>query len=244
MNIIYNDDCFNIFSKIVDKSINLVCVDLPYSQTNCTWDSLIDLNKMWIELKRIGKDNCQYVFFCTTKFGNKLINSNPKWFRYDIVWEKENSVGFLNSNKQPLRKHEMIYIFHNDKKSKDLSWVYNAQKTEGKPYKRKENIRKAEIYGRETIEKPVNNTGDRYPSSIIKYGYDKKKQHPTQKPVLLCEWIIKTYSNEGDTILDFTMGSGSTIVSCINTKRNYIGIEKDKDIFIKTKKRIEEHIII
>ena len=103
MNVIYNDDCFNIFSKIPNKTVNLVCVDLPYAQTDCLWDSIIDLNKMWIELKRIGKDNCQYVFFCTTKFGYKIIESNPKWFRYDIIWEKEKGLGFLDSNKKPLR---------------------------------------------------------------------------------------------------------------------------------------------
>jgi len=239
-NIILNDDCFNVFSKIPSKSINLVCVDLPYAQTDCLWDSLIDLNKMWVELKRIGKDNCQYVFFSTTKFGYKIIESNTKWFRYDIIWEKLNSVGFLSANKQPLRIHEMIYIFHNDKKPKELKWVYNPQKTEGKPYEIKGGgILKTEIYG----DKPkieIINTGDRFPTSIIKFGYDKKKLHPTQKPVPLCEWIIKTYSNENDVVLDFTMGSGSTIVACKNTKRKYIGIEMNKEIFETAKKRIEE----
>jgi hypothetical protein len=112
-NIILNDDCFNVFSKIPNKSVQLVCVDLPYGQSACSWDCLIDLDKMWVELKRIGKDNCQYVFFCTTKFGIDLILSNRKWFRYDIIWEKSYTLGALSCNKQPLRKHEMIYIFNN-----------------------------------------------------------------------------------------------------------------------------------
>jgi len=316
-NIILNDDCFNVFSKIPNKSVQLVCVDLPYGQTKCAWDCIIDLDKMWIELKRIGKYNCQYVFFCTTKFGYKLINSNPKWFRYDIIWEKSNSVGFLSANKQPLRKHEMIYVFNNcgeddidncrnlemrayaekvkkyiDKPMKEIDlkvgnqgthhfycfkssqfglptkatynkliehfkidemigfipfdkllienikMIYNPQKTEGKPYKTIGKY-KCEVYGN-FKSTPIDNKGDRFPISILKFDYDKEKLHPTQKPVALCEWIIKTYSNAGDLVLDFTMGSGSTIVACINTKRKYIGVEKDKPIFETAKKRIEE----
>ena len=319
-NIILNNDCFNVFSKIPNKSVQLVCVDLPYGQTDCKWDSCIDLNKMWVELKRIGKDNCQFVFFCTTKFGYKLIASNEKWFRYDIIWEKTSAVGFLSANKQPLRKHEMIYIFSNDnnddvdncrnlemrayaekvytyinKRPKEITdimgnrkaehffyrtkssqfglptkatynkliehfkidkmegfipfdklkpfetikMIYNPQKTEGKPYKCNNAGYKGELYGN---KKPttIDNKGDRFPVSILKFGYDKETIHSTQKPVALCEWIVKTYSNAGDLVLDFTMGSGSTVVACINTKRKYIGIEKDKTIFETAKKRIEE----
>ena len=236
--IIYNDDCFNKFPSIPDKSVQLVVVDLPYGQTACKWDSIIDLNKMWIELKRIGKDNCQFVFFCTVKFGNTIINSNPKWFKYDIVWEKLNSVGFLCANKTPLRKHEMIYVFHNDKKPKNMTWIYNPQKTEGKPYK-KSNAGTAVIYSKDK-QITIDNKGDRFPVSILKFGHHKERLHTTQKPVELCEWLIKTYSNEGDMVLDFTMGSGSTIVGCINTNRKYIGIEMDKDIFLTAQKRIEE----
>jgi len=321
MNIIYNDDCFNVFSKIADKSINLVCVDLPYGQTACHWDSVIDLNKMWIELKRIGKDNCQYVFFCTTKFGNTIINSNPKWFRYDIIWENQISVGFLSANKQPLRNHEMIYVFSNigeddiklcrnlemrkyaekvknyinkpikqidilignkgvhhfysfkstqfelpTKKTYDkliehfkidkmegfikfedlkpferIELVYNPQKIEGKAYKTKGDKSSGTNIYSNVIKLGTINNGDRFPVSVLKFGYDKQKLHPTQKPVPLCEWIVKTYTNENDVVLDFTMGSGSTVIACKNTKRNYIGIEKDKDIFEVAKKRIDEH---
>mgnify|MGYP003652329025 CR=1 FL=1 len=110
---IKNADCFDEFKNIKDKTIDLVCVDLPYGQTACKWDSVIDLSKMWDELKRICKEGTVYVFFCTTKFGNTLINSNKKWFRYDLVWEKSKSVGFLSANKLPLRQHEMIYVFYN-----------------------------------------------------------------------------------------------------------------------------------
>ena len=111
-NKLFNDDCFNVFPSIPNKSVDLVLVDLPYGQTACEWDVEIDLKLMWENLKRICKDNCQYVFFTTVRFGNKLINSNQSWFRYDLVWEKYNSVGFLCANKMPLRSHEMIYIFN------------------------------------------------------------------------------------------------------------------------------------
>ena len=233
-NYIKNADCFDEFKNIQDNKIDLVCVDLPYGQTACKWDSVIDLSKMWDELKRICKDECVYIFFCTTKFGHSLISSNKKWFRYDLVWQKQRAVGFLNANKMPLRNHEMIYIFYK-------KWnVYNPQKTKGKPYKmirnKKGNIG---VYGKDYHRTTIINNGDRYPTSIIKCDLPKKSIHKTQKPTDILEWLIKTYSNENDIVLDFTMGSGSTIEACINTKRRYIGIEKDNDIFNIAKNRID-----
>ena len=243
---IYHDDCFNKFKDIPDKSVQLVVVDLPYGQTSCKWDCAIDLEKMWIELKRILKPNGQAVFFCTTKFGNTLINSNPKWFRSDIVWEKTKSAGFLNSKKQLLRKHEMIYLFHNPTKPKDLNWIYNPQMVKGEPYIRgKINNTNSAVYEHQKQYYHENLSGDRFPTSIIKIDNiinKSNKLHPTQKPIDLCEWLIKTYSNENDIVMDFTMGSGSTIIACINTNRKYIGIEKDKDIFLTAEKRINERV--
>lgn len=233
-NYIINADCFDEFKNIKDNTIDLVCVDLPYGQTACKWDSVIDLLKMWDELKRICKDECVYVFFCTTKFGHSLISSNKKWFRYDLVWGKNRTLGFLSANKAPLRTHEMIYVFYK-------KWnIYNPQKTIGKPYKmirnKKGNIG---VYGKDYHRTSINNNGDRYPTSIIKYNLPKKSIHKTQKPTDILEWIIKTYSNENDIVLDFTMGSGSTIEACINTNRRYIGIEKDTEIFNTAKNRID-----
>jgi len=312
---IKNADCFDEFKNIKDNTVDLVCVDLPYGQTACKWDSVIDLSKMWIELKRICKGNCVYVFFCTTKFGHSLISSNPNWFKYDLVWEKSTSVGFLSANKAPLRKHEMIYIFNynssiNDvcieynlelraysKKVRDyinkplkqifkdmgnrtadhflrhntsqwgmctettynklielykinemkdympyksISTTYNPQKTPGKPYKVKgHKIRNNGVYGQKEIPTLRNITGDRHPTSILKFNQPKKSLHPTQKPINILEWLIKTYSNENDIVLDFTMGSGSTIEACMNTNRKYIGIEKDKDIYLIAKDRLQ-----
>lgn len=318
INNIYNDDCFSILPKIENKTVDLVLVDLPYGQTACEWDVKIDLQMMWKELKRICKDNCQYVFFTTTKFGIELINSNPKWFRYDLVWDKCKKIGHLSANRMPLRCHEMIYIFNNSGEDdldltrnlelreyaknilkfinkpyrqieKDLgnmraqhflmcatstqfslptketydtlvemykinemqgfrhyeelqiqkiNYTYNPQKTPGKPYKVKGQEIIKDVYGQTRIPTHENKTGDRYPSSIITFHQSGEKLHRTQKPLELCEWLIKTYSNDNDVVLDFCMGSGTTIQACINTNRRYIGVEKDKDIYETAKKRL------
>jgi len=400
---LYNEDCFNIFPKIEDKSIDLFVLDLPYANkkfgncTSCAWDTPIDLEKMWKEIKRIMKPNATIIHFCNTRFGFSLIQSKPKWFRYDLIWKKSKKVGFLSANKMPLRQHENIYIFNNDNNEKydDVDLVrnkelreyakkvkkyinkplktinkdlgnegivhfycfgssqfglptdknynkliekygidkmegfktyeemkeleekpppkpqgtYNPQKTEGKPYitkvcgevgiytnkKRIDNVNKGDrhptsildiepdhenvyifkdkqgtynpqktegkaynkyrptqnvitidgAYGKilkENKEKIVN---DRHPTSILdientilEYKNPHKTIHRTQKPVDLLEWLIKTYSNENDTVMDFCMGSGTAGVACKNTNRKFIGVEKDKEIFEKAKNRI------
>jgi site-specific DNA-methyltransferase (adenine-specific) len=235
---LYNDDCFNVLPLIENKTIDLVVLDLPYGQTNCKWDTKIDLEKLWTELKRVAKDNTIFVFFTTTKFGVDLINSNHKWFRYDLIWEKNTTCGFLNAKKMPLRNFEMIYVFSNPtKKGK----IYNPQMTKGDPYIRINNNIVNNVYGKKISSNKLNETGDRYPKSILRFNNNNNttRIHPTEKPVELLEWIIKTYSNENNLILDCCMGSGSTIVGCINTNRNYIGIEMDTEIFEKAKDRIE-----
>jgi len=477
---LFNDDCFNILPKIKSKSVDLVLVDLPYGQTACKWDSVIDLKKMWVELKKCCKRKCIYVFFTTTKFGYKIIQSNEKWFRYDLVWEKSRKVGFLSANKMPLRKHELVYVFadnntndldneynlnlrnyfkqiknyigltlkqitnkigrkaehcfyitssqfglptentyndlikeykinemkgfreykslkdewfmpentynpqktkgkpfkvkgsklknncvygsgsvptHENKtgdrhptsilhypetpegkeprehemvylfcnkeennpldfnqpirdyaqqikkyinkpmkeiigvvnnsgithfftkgvqfrmilkkdynvlikeykinemkgfreyKSLKNEWfmpenTYNPQKTKGKPYKVKgSKLKNNCVYGNDNVPTHGNKTGDRHPTTIVKFNNPKKSLHRTQKPVDLCEWLIKSYTNENDLVLDFTMGSGTTGVACKNTNRQFIGIEKDKKIFEIAFKRIQEVLI-
>lgn len=240
--VIYNDDCFNKFASIPDKSVQLVVVDLPYGQTSCKWDCAIDLNKMWIQLKRILKSNGQVLFFCTTKFGYKLIASNEKWFRSDIVWDKMRGSSFLLAKKCLMKSHEMIYLFHNPTKPKNINWIYNPQMTEAKPYTKNSSVfsKICNFIENENIQRK--NDGVRFPKSIYTHLNIVKGSHSTQKPVGLCEWLIKTYSNEGDVVMDFTMGSGSTIIACINTNRRYIGIEKDETIFLTAKKRIEERL--
>jgi len=393
---LYNDDCFNVLPKIKDKTIDLFVLDLPYANkdfgkcTACKWDNTIDLDKMWIEIKRIMKPNAVILFYCNTKFGFSLIQSNIKWFRYDLIWKKSRKVGFLSANKMPLRQHENIYVF------KDKGGTYNPQKTEGKPYKCKQG-KQTNLYGIEDKENVITeNKGERHPTSIIEhenvyvfsdadedlenkknkelrsyaekvkkyigkslkiidkkignqgihhfysftstqfgipieknynklieiykinemkgfidyktlkskwddemvntynpqktkgtpykngadknpnnvYGITKEKgtiiktdRHPTsiypetiettilahnnpakslhrtQKPTSLCEWLIKTYSNEEDTVMDFTMGSGTTGEACKNTNRKFIGVEMDKDIFEIAKERLNKVIV-
>jgi DNA modification methylase len=465
---LFNGDCFDIFPNIQNKSVNLFLLDLPYNQTACNWDKdIINLEEMWKHIKRTMKQNAIIIFFCTAKFGYRIIHSNPKWFRYDLIWKKSRKVGFLSANKMPLRQHENIYLFscgNNDDievaRNKDLrqyaqkvkdyigkglkkinddmgnrhaehffyitssqfgipteitynkliqlyninemqgfikyedlkeKWekgenytLYNPQKLKGKAYKMKaQGNREGTVYG-DIKKTAINNTGDRHPSSIIdhdniyifkdkagtyhpqkttghkardrtenkkplipntgygnlqitanstdetrhptsiieldagrwceedeccEYGdlnrtltdcsfcpnkffpfenhqidfnlynryytedddgdicyhclrdYYKEREipeytgdtivefknphktvHRTQKPVELCEWLIKTYSNEGDKIMDFTMGSGTVAIACLNTNRKFIGVEKDKEIYEIAQNRIIEHL--
>jgi len=244
-NLFLNEDMFSVMPRIADKSVNLIFADLPYNQTNCAFDKdIIDLEKLWKEFKRILKPNGQILFTTTTKFGVKLINSNPKWFRSDFVWEKTRPTGHLSAKKALMRKHEMIYLFHSPTKAKDLNWTYNPQMVKGEPYSQKEIIRPVGnnyVYGKQKkIAAHQNLTGDRYPTTIIKKGsqYNGKTIHPTQKPVELLEWIIKTYSNEGDLVLDPCAGSGSTLLACRNTGRKYIGAELNKEYYDKAMERI------
>ena len=244
MNQIHNDDCFNVIDTLETNSVDMVLVDLPYGQTDCKWDICIDLDIMWEKISRVCKDHCNYIFFVTTKFGNHIINSKPKWFRYDLVWQKDSAVGFLSANKMPLRAHEMIYIFRKSPTRKGTRWVYNPQKTPGKPYNRGVIRNRVELYSkRNKYEILPNISGDRHPWSVFKINHDKVKFHATQKPLELCEWLIKTYSNEGDVVLDFCMGSGSSMIASIQTKRNYIGVEKDPDIFQIAKERINQSLM-
>jgi len=356
---IYNDDCFNVFPKMKDKSVDLFVLDLPYGQTACKWDTVINLEEMWKQVKRIMKKDAIICFFCTTKFGYTLIKSNEKWFKYDLVWKKSRKVGFLSANKRQLRNHENIYVF------KDKQGTYNPQKVEGKPYVDKrsggsrsnayrdklenepvinkgdrfpssviehENVyvfkdkqgtynpqrvagepyqhpgrNHADLYSDTIKNTPTINTGDRHPASVIEHEnvyvfkdkqgtYNPQKvagepyqrpegeknkddlynikndkraitvnkgdRHPasviehentileyksvygtihrTEKPIGLLEYLIKSYSNEGDTVMDFTMGSGSCGEACFNTKRKFIGVEMDDDIFVLAQDRLSK----
>ena len=237
MNIeVYNDDCMEVLDNI-NHTIDLVILDLPYNQTDCEWDKKIDLQLLWTKLKKISKPNTAYIFFTTTRFGIKLIQSNPKWFRYDLVWNKPNSsAGFLNSGKMPLRSHEMIYVFYNKLPT------YNVKSYHTNKVTKKEKHNQSVMYSGKkqsfhTEYEP------RLPRSVLEYDVtnkSKKGNHSTEKPVELLKWLIQYYSNENDVVLDPTMGSGSTGVACKCLNRYFIGIEKNKEIYDIACDRLED----
>ena len=241
-----NNDCLKVLPTLPGKSVDLILTDPPYGTTPCKWDSVIPLDKMWIELKRIIKKEGSIVLFGTEPFSSNLRLSNGDWFKYDWIWEKPSGANFLVANYQPLKVHEIISVFGNapTSYSKNKPMLYNPQETIGKAYKQtsgKQKTEKENSTVRSKIEQVVTtNKGTRKPRTIIQFSNDKEKLHPTQKPVALLEYLIKTYTNENDTVLDFTMGSGSTGVAAKNLNRQFIGIELDKNYFDIAEKRINE----
>lgn len=232
-----NGECIEEMKKLEDKSIDMILCDLPYGTTACKWDTVIPFDKLWEQYNRIIKDNGAIVLFGSEPFSSKLRISNEKYFRYDIIWEKPRILNFMAVKKQIGKCHETISIFYKKQPT------YNPQYSTGEPYTRRALIRKKwEGVASEQAYKPAyNNKTTRYPRSIQKFNnVNTNKSHPTQKPIELLEWLIKTYTNEGETILDNTMGSGSTGVAAKNTNRHFIGIELDEDYFNIAKKRIEE----
>ena len=229
-------NCLDELPKIFDKSIDLILTDPPYGTTQCKWDSIIPFEPMWKELKRVIKDNGCIALFGSEPFSSALRMSNIKQFKYDWIWEKEQGTNFMVMNYQPYKVHEIVSVFSNK------THLYNPIKTSGKPYISGKG-KSGEITGNyKKIQ--TKNSGDRFPRSIQKFNTNKSiNKHPTQKPVALLEYLIKTYTNENDTVLDFTMGSGSTGVACKNINRNFIGIEKDEKYFDIAKQRIEGVLI-
>lgn len=235
---IHNGDCLEIMKSIPDKSVDLIICDLPYGEISCKWDTPIDLELFWKEIKRIRKnDHTPTIHFCSTRFGVNLINSNSKEFRYDLVWNKKRGVSFLTANKRPMVSHELIYVF--SKKGAN----YNRIDVEGIPYFKKSKGNTCEQYDIKRVE--GDNKGTRCVLSVIDQfntaGHNGK-QHPTAKPVDLYKWLIERYSNEGDVVLDPTFGSGNSGLVCKSLNRNYIGIEKEVEYFEKFKSVLnEEH---
>ena len=227
-------DCLELMKEIPDESIDMILCDLPYGTTKNKWDSVIPLNKLWKSYERIIKDNGAIVLFSQMPFSAELVHSNLKLFKYEWIWQKDNGTGFLNAKKMPLKIHENILVFY-----KKLP-LYNPQMRTGfKPYKCKQG-RHSTNYGAYEQGHITESNGERYPIDIIKFKKDSGL-HPTQKPVALLEYLIKTYTNEGETILDNCMGSGSTGVACININRNFIGYELDEHYFQIAKERLEQH---
>lgn len=230
---LYFGDCLEIMDKMSNKSIDMILCDLPYGTTQNEWDKPIDLDRLWVQYKRIIKENGAICLFSQQPYSSKLISSNEKWFRYEWIWHKPNATGFLNANRMPLKSHENILVFY-----KKLP-IYNPQKWQSKPYKRQKSEKYTKSYGKFEAKSAESKDGKRYPIDIIKFSHERGL-HPTQKPVALLEYLIRTYTDEGDTVLDNCMGSGSTGVACINTGRKFIGVEKYKRYFDIAIKRIEE----
>ena len=236
LNKLYQGDCLECMKEIPDESIDMILCDLPYGTTQNKWDSIIPLEQLWSEYNRIIKPNGAIVLTSQGVFTAQLILSQPKLFKYKWVWEKSKPTNFLNAKKQPLRKHEDVCVFY--KKPP----VYNPQMTQGEPYNK--GVRKNQLSGSYGDFQPVevSSAGERYPTDII---YVKTAEsegeviHPTQKPVALGRYLIKTYTNPGDIVLDNTFGSGSFLVAALLEGRNFIGIEKNEDVALFKKEKID-----
>lgn len=242
---LYHGDCLELMGRIPDKSISAVICDLPFgvlskSNPSAKWDSIIPFEPLWAHYKRVCKDNAAIVLFAQGMFTAKLMMSNPDMWRYNLVWQKDRVTGFLNANKMPLRTHEDIVVFY------DKLPIYNPQMWKGdKTHSRGKGKHKEQnrCYGK-FKQKEQKITDIHYPTSVIYCPKEHKEFfHGTQKPVDLLRYLIRTYSNEGDTILDNTMGSGSTGVAAVMENRKFIGIEKDDSYFNIAQKRINEAII-
>ena len=230
INKIYLGDCLEIMPKIADKSIDMILCDLPYGTTNCKWDIIIPFDKLWNEYERIIKDNGAIILFGKNPFTAKLILSNEKLFRYELIWEKTRAGNNMQVCKQPSAIHENILVFYKNQPTyNDLKFKVD-EKYIDKRKNIKDSFYKSEHY--KGVMKRKADDGFRHPQSILPFNSVwHKDMHPTEKPVELFEWLIKSYSNENDLVLDNAIGSGTTAMACKITNRNFLGIEKDEKYF-------------
>lgn len=226
-------DCLEMMKLIPDGSVDMVLCDLPYGTTQNCWDSLIPFPELWAEYKRVGKENCAFVLTAQPPFDKVLGCSNLAMLKYEWIWEKTKATGHLNAKKQPMKAHENVLVFYGKQAT------YNPQKTEGEAYKPRPGRDACANYGSFGKDREGSPDGSRYPRSVVQFAHEPKPVHPTQKPIALMEYLIRTYTNAGDVVLDNTMGSGTTGVACVNTGREFIGIERDDKYFAIAQKRIE-----
>lgn len=237
MNWLMMGDCLERMKEIPSGSVDMVLCDLPYGTTQNKWDSVIPFDKLWVEYQRVCNSNAAIVLFGSQPFTSLLTVSNLKDYKYTWVWDKVNRLsGHLNAKKQPMRIVEDIVVFYKSQP------VYNPQMIKGKPYTAKSTGRKSDNYGSQVDNVVTINTGDYYPRNLLNIKADERgtvgRLHPTQKPEELCEYLVKTYTNENMTVLDNTMGSGTTGVACKNLGRKFVGIEMDENYYNIAKKRI------
>ena len=231
LNKIYNEDCLVGMKDIPDKSVDMILCDLPYGTTRNKWDTVLPLDWLWDEYNRIIKDSGAIVLTAQTPFDKVLGTSNIENLKYEWIWVKPSGTGHLNAKKMPLKNHENILVFY-----KKLP-TYNPQMTKGTPYTQKSGRASSNYNPQERVT--TVNDGYRYPLTVQKFK-SEKGLHPTQKPVELFEYLIKTYTNEGETVLDNCMGSGTTAIAAINTNRNYIGFELDEEYYNLANERISK----
>ena len=234
LNKICNEDCLEGMKRIPDKSVDMILCDLPYGTTRNKWDSIIPLEPLWEQYERVIKDNGAIVLTAQTPFDKVLGVSNLKHLKYEWIWQKTEATGFLNAKKMPLKNHENVLVFYKKQPT------YNPQFTVGKPYSYKKDSISSDNYGDSKGTDLIVNDGSRHPLTVQVFKKDKGL-HPTQKPVALFEYLIRTYTNENETILDNCMGSGTTAIACINTNRNFIGFELDETYFNLANERIANH---
>ena len=239
-NTVIQGDCLEVMKDIPDKSIDMILCDLPYGTTACKWDTIIPFEPLWEQYKRIIKPNGAIVLTASQPFTSALVMSNIKMFKYEWIWEKSNASGFFMAKKMPMKAHENICVFYSE------SPVYNYQKSTGhipsSDAKKRVTSKVGDtVYGEIKRSEYIGGDTTRYPRSVLQLASDKKtggKLHPTQKPVALFEYLIKTYTNEGDLVLDNAAGSGTTGVACKNLNRNFILIEKEQEYLDIIKKRL------
>lgn len=237
MDMIYNEDCLIGMDRIPDKSVDMILCDLPYGTTRKNeWDSVIPFDKLWEQYRRVIKKGGAIILTCQIPFTIDVANSNREWLRYEWIWEKTTPTGFLNANRMPMKVHENILVFY------DVLGTYNPQ---GLGYGKKQ------LCGSHSMcyDSDSNYAGGdsfwgakNYPRDILRYGKDPESEHPTQKPVALFEYLIRTYTNEGETVLDNCMGSGTTAVACIRSGRHYIGFEINEDYCRLAQERINSTV--
>jgi len=235
-NALFEGDCLDVLKQFPDASVDMVLCDLPYGTTQNKWDSIIDLERLWKEYHRVVKPNGAIVLTSQGIFTAKLILSNERWFKYKLVWEKSKPTNFLNAKIQPLRKHEDICVFYRKQPA------YNPQMSDGLPYDK--GVRKNQLSGSygDFLPRHVKSSGERYPTDVVYFKTAESEGtvwHPTQKPVDLARYLIRTYTNPGDVVLDNSFGSGSFLVAAALEERDFCGIEKNEDVHLFKKDAID-----
>jgi site-specific DNA-methyltransferase (adenine-specific) len=230
-------DALTLMRTLPDRSIDCIITDPPYGTTALKWDRSIDWAEFWREAKRISKPSTIHALFAQQPFATDLINSNRQAFRYEIIWEKTLALGFLDCNKRPMRTHELMLVFC------EGLWktsTYNPQKTPGKPYEKRSGKQGGQVYGQHSSV-TTDNTGDRFPRDVLKFSNRSAKSlHPTQKPIDLLQWLVATYSNPGDLILDPFLGSGTTAIACQELGRHFIGGDSNPDYVAIARDRVAQ----